>query len=335
MDQIDPVADHPHLRASPSLREWGSLLLVAVLTTWVVYSPGSGNLKWEQVLHNTGHGPIFGLVATLLLIAARTHRSFRHWSLGAQCISAIFAAASLGLAAEGLQFFTHRDPSWEDATNDAVGAIAFVCTFALYELTFINAKHTRIKRTALAIIVVATLGFLLAPGFTAARAYIERNLAFPVVADFTDGTASYFVEADDSDLESVRLPSTLALRPNERALEVRFGSAPHSGIALLEPRKDWRGYRNLVLDIANPSVEPLDLALRVHDQWHRNKYVDRFNRILTLDPSSRREIRIPLSDIERGPRYRLLDLSRVTGIILSGRPTSAPERMYVQRIWLE
>src|SRR4051812_33144969 len=141
MDQIDPVADHPHLRASPSLREWGSLLLVAVLTTWVVYSPRSGSLKWGQVLHNSGHGPIFGLVAILLLIADRKHRTFRHWSLGAQCICAVAASAALGLAAEGLQFFTHRDPSWEDATNDAVGAIAFVSAFAWYEVGFQKREH--------------------------------------------------------------------------------------------------------------------------------------------------------------------------------------------------
>jgi hypothetical protein len=335
MDQIDPAADHPHLRASPSIREWGSLLIAAALTIWVVYSPSSGRFKWQEVLHNTGHGPIFGFVAILLLIAARTHRRFRHWPLAVQCISAIAASAGLGLAAEGLQFFTHRDPSWMDATNDAVGAIAFVSAFAWYELRFLDREHTRRKRTALAVIVIAALAFLLEPAFSATRAYMLRSKQFPVLADFTTGAEPFFAGARYSRLGTAPLPSTLTRDPHERGLEVLFDVGPYPGMYLQEPMKDWSRYSNLVLDIANPTQDPLNFVIRVDDKHRHRLFGDRFNRNLFLDPMARRQIRIPLLDIEHGPRDRLLDLSRINQIILFCRKTCGADRMLVQKIWLE
>jgi len=335
MDQIDPVVDHPHLRASPSIREWGSLLIVATLTIWVVYSPSSGNLKWQQVLHDSGHGPIFGFIAILLLIAARTHRVFRHWSLAAQCSAAIIASAALGLAAEGLQFFTHRDPSWRDATNDAAGAIAFVSAFAWYESRFLDREHTRLKRALLAAMVVAALGFLLAPAFGAAHAYVLRMKQFPVLVDFTTGAEPFFVDARYGELRPAPLPSNLMQSPDEHGLELLFGVGPYPGMSLQEPIKDWTRYSNLVLDIANPTQDPLHFVIRIDDKHKHRLFGDRFNRNLFLDPMARSQIRIPLREIEHGPRDRLLDLARINQIILFCRKTCGADRMMLQKMWLE
>lgn len=335
MDQIDPVVDHPHLRTSPSIREWGSLLVVAALTFWVVYSPSSGALKWKQVLHNSGHGPIFGIIAILLLVAARTHRKFRHWPLALQCISAIVASAALGLAAEGLQFFTHRDPSWTDAANDAVGAIAFVGAFAWYELGFLDREHTRLKRTMLAAIVVAAVVFLLMPAFGAVQAYVSRTTQFPVLADFTTGAEPFFVDPHYGVLRPAALPSNLMRTPDERGLELVFDVGPYPGMALQEPIKDWSRYSNLVLDIANPTQDPLHFVIRIDDKHKHRLFGDRFNRNLFLEPATRSAIRIPLREIEHGPRDRLLDLTRINQLILFCRKTCGAERMMVQKIWLE
>lgn len=334
MDQIDPIADHPHLRTSPSIREWGSLLIVTVLTIWVVYSPRSGNLRWEQVLHNAGHGPIFGLIAILLLIAARTHRSFRQWRLAAQCISAILASAMLGLTAEGLQFFTHRDPSWMDALNDLVGATLFVSAFALYELRY--ERRSSVGRVStLVIIIVGCASFLLFPLAIAGRAYWERESSFPVIANFDERPNDFFLSVGWSALRQVPLPADLAHVRGERGLEVSFRLGVYPGVDIAEPHADWRGYEALALDVANPSDNQLDFFVRVIDQHSGRRREDRFNRLLHIAPRARTVVRIPIEDIEHGPFARSLDLSRVAGLTLFRVRTTRADRMLVQKIWLE
>ncbi|HEU4603792.1 MAG TPA: VanZ family protein [Steroidobacteraceae bacterium] len=334
-DQIDPIADHPHLRTSPSIREWGSLLVAAALTTWVVYSPRSGQLQWVQVLHNSGHGPIFGLVAILLLIAARTHRSFRHWPLALQCVCAVVGSAGLGLAAEALQAFTHRDPSWMDALNDLVGAVTFVGAFAWFEVRYIRRERTLLIRSVLALVVVAGLVFLLLPAATAARAYWYRESSFPVLADFDQYVNEFFLSGGRSVLTQIRLAPELARHADEHALEVRFQHGAYPGIDFIEPRADWRDYETLALDIANPTDQELSFVLRVHDRHHNHRHDDRFNRILSVAPHSRAVLEVPLRDIEDGPAHRKLDLDQIAGMTLFRRRGSTADRMDVCKVWLE
>ncbi len=335
MDQIDPIADHPHLRTSPSIREWGSLVLAAALTVWVVYSPRSGQLQWVQVLHNSGHGPIFGLVAILLLIAARTHRTFRHWPLALQCVCAVVGSAGLGLAAEALQAFTHRDPSWMDALNDLVGAATFVGAFAWYEVKYIGRERTLLVRSVLVLMVVAGLGFLLFPAATAARAYWYRESSFPVLADFDQYVNDFFLSGDRSVLTLIQLPSELARHSDEHALEVRFQRGAYPGIDFIEPHADWRGYKTLALDIANPTGQELSFILRVHDRRHNHGHEDRFNRTLSVAPHSRAVLEVPLSEIEHGPVNRTLDLGQIAGMTLFRPRGSTADRMDVCKVWLE
>jgi hypothetical protein len=335
MDQIDPTADHPHLRASPTVREWGSLAIVAALMLWVVYSPRSDPSRWAEVLHNSGHGLIFGLVAILLLVAARTHRSFRDWPLGLQCVCAVLGSAGLGLLAEALQRFTHRDPSWMDAINDLVGAIAFVSAFAWFELRYIAGTRARIGRLALASAAIGCVTFLLYPAAVTARAYWYRESTFPVIADFHDRVDDFFLSSGWSALEAITLPPHLAKVSHERSLEVRFVLGKFPGLDFFEPHADWRGYQCLVLDIANPTDEPLAFVLRVHDRQFSGERGDRFNRTLQVAPESRAVLRIALSDIESGAATRKLDMQHISAITLIRRRGSRADRMDVQKVWLE
>jgi hypothetical protein len=303
--------------------------------TWVVYSPRSDPSRWMQVLHNSGHGPIFGVVAILLLIAARTHRSFRHWPLAMQCICAVLGSAGLGLFAEILQRFTHRDPSWMDVANDLAGAAAFVSAFAWFELGYLTPKRARPSRFALGLAAISCMSFLLYPAAVCARAYWYREAAFPVLADFNARVDRFFLRAGWSDTESVVLPAYLAKFPNERGVEVRFVHGKYPGMDFIEPHADWHGYQSIVLDVANPTVEELAFALRVHDKQFNGERDDRFERTLRVAPQTRALLRVPLNDIEAGAGNRKLDMRQIAAITLIRHRGSRADRMDVQRIWLE
>jgi hypothetical protein len=122
---------------------------------------------------------------------------------------------------------------------------------------------------------------------------------------------------------------------HERGLEVRFDVGPYPGMWLQEPIKDWSRYSNLVLDMANPTDEPMNFVIRIDDMHRHRLFVDRFNRNLFLGAMRRDQIRIPLRDIQHGPRNRLLDLTKINQIILFCRATCGADRMLVQKIWLE
>ena len=85
---------------------------------------------------------------------------------------------------------------------------------------------------------------------------------------------------------------------------------------MTEPYPDWRGARALVLNLHNPGESDLPLALRVHDRIHNQQYRDRFNREFTLHAGERLELSIPLREIESAPSGRLMDLSRVAGVMI-------------------
>jgi hypothetical protein len=76
-------------------------------------------------------------------------------------------------------------------------------------------------------------------------------------------------------------------------------------------------------------------VIRVDDEHHHRFFGDRFNRNLYLEPNTRAQIRIPLQDVQHGPRYRLLDLNRIARLFLFCRKTCGADRMDVQKIWLE
>jgi hypothetical protein len=222
-----------------------------------------------------------------------------------------------------------------DVLNDLVGATAFVSAFASFELRYIARKRARIARSALAFVAIACLIFLLHPAAVAARAYWFRESVFPVIADFNVRIDDFFLSAGWSVYEPITLPAHLAKVPNERALELRFVRGGYPGLDFVEPHADWRGYRFLLLDIANPTNEKLAFVLRVHDRQFSGKREDRFNRTLQVAPHARATLRVPLSDIESGVANRKLDMQRIAAITLIRRRGSRADRMDVQRVWLE
>ena len=107
------------------------------------------------------------------------------------------------------------------------------------------------------------------------------------------------------------------------------------GVSLHEPVPDWSRFQTLVIDVANPDPVDLSLTVRVHDQRHNKQFADRFNRSFALRAGERREIRIPLDDIRRGPRQRLMDMRHISDITLFRGDNQGSRRLRVYTIRLE
>jgi hypothetical protein len=137
-------------------------------------------------------------------------------------------------------------------------------------------------------------------------AYVERNRVFPVIYDGDWPTRGEFM--------------TL------RGMAIDFRN--------LYP--NWRNYSTLSIDMDVLNNLPFQLTVRVHDKAHlkgSQPYSDRFNKQFDLYPG-RNTIEIPLREIESGPTKRLMDLSRVDGLVLFSNQDEKEHTVRLNRVWL-
>jgi hypothetical protein len=135
------------------------------------------------------------------------------------------------------------------------------------------------------------------------RAYLHRDAQFPVIASF------------DSRIELFWIVSFgLKRELRDGALDVEFDADQYPGVSFFEPVPDWRQYGKLVVDVENPGTEVLHFGVRVHDVGHGREYADRFNRRFELGAGERRVFEIPLEDVRRAPRNRLMNMGQVSDV---------------------
>ena len=302
---------------------------VVSLLGLVLLAPAPSYPRIWVVLSNTAHAPVFAAVAVLVLRAVRAHGSSR---LLPSVAVAFCITVAVGIGVELMQATIGRDASSGDVWTDALGAACALGWLSYRERT----SPGRVRNAGL---IVAGLAAALAIGplADAAAAYGLRALRMPTVAAFSLPWDLYFVEVNSASAARVGLPYSWARPDDPPSLGVRIQSGAWPGLTIVEPAPDWRGYRSLNLDLTNPGAAPLELTLRIHDLEHDQRYADRFNGGLSFAPHSRLIVTIPLAEIEAGPAYRRLDLSRIGGLILFAANGSAQagNEFYVTRIWLE
>ena len=271
-----------------------------------------------RTLENAGHTPLFFLVTLGVLLTMRDHPRFQGARLYAL---AGMIGAGAGFLSEIIQKPLARDASWEDVTADAVGAVMALAVYALFE------RRTKLRvwqRLGALAVALSCVAIFLAPIVRMARAYVHRNGQFPVIADFHSRIELYW---------------TLSIGVNREvagdALQVELVADMFPGVSFHEPVPDWRKYRTLIIDVANPDAGPLDLGVRVHDRRHRHTFNDRFNRHYVLAAGERRTLRIALEDIRHGPRQRLMDMAHISDITLFRGKRTGSRHLRVYSIRLE
>jgi hypothetical protein len=79
----------------------------------------------------------------------------------------------------------------------------------------------------------------------------------------------------------------------------------------------------------------LHFGVRVHDEGHGREFADRFNRRLELGAGERRLFSIPLEDIRRGPRNRLMNMTQISDVSVFRIHGAGSKRMRLYSMRLE
>jgi hypothetical protein len=228
---------------------------------------------------------------------------------------AFFLTVLCGAGTEVAQAFVARDPSLLDVLRDALGAITALAGFATL-VPGADARGRGAWRVLGATLACAGFAIMVAPISICLAAYADRDLRYPTLLEACSPLDRYFLSHGGADMNVVPSTGTTA-SPCGRVLRVQLGTAAtYGGISLDEPYPDWRTARTLILSLRNPGEFDLPMVLRVHDAEHIHQYQDRFNREFTLPARQRLEISIPIAEIEHAPASRLMDLSKIAGVML-------------------
>ncbi len=271
-----------------------------------------------RTIENAGHGPMFALITIGCLIVLRKDFSIHGRRL---YVIAGLLCAGAGFMSEVIQRPLRRDASWDDVLADVVGVIAGLALFAVFDR---ESGLRRAARAAAFAVAVAGIGLSVAPVVRMGVAYWHRNHQFPVVADFSSRTDLFWVVGYGARREIV-----------SDALEISFDSQQFPGVSFHEPVPDWRAFRELVVDVENPTEERLLMGVRVHDRQHSRAFHDRFNRRFELAAGERRSLRIALADVRAAPRGRSMDMGHISDVTLYLTGRSGARRLRVYSLHLE
>jgi len=318
------------------LRVVTALVTIAVLLSLLLFISLPGQGLWHSVSLNASHGPIFAVVAVLLLrTMAAGGRAVR-----TDYVNAFFVAVGLGILIEILQTLAQRPGSPFDVMTDVAGAAAGLGLWALTagRRTATTGEAPRGWETGTwwpLAAVLAGVTIVAWHPLQAARAYAQRAAQFPTVAQFREPRDLAFVTTDGTGVAIVELPAPWARRAGERALRLGFDARHAPAVQVIEPSPDWRGYSVVAAAVTKPTDGEVGLTLRIHDATHDWSHEDRLNLPLVLAPRTRTTVRVALSEVQAAPASRPMDLGRVANVMLFGHPAPQPGEIYVSRLWLE
>ncbi|MGH8865138.1 MAG: VanZ family protein, partial [Burkholderiales bacterium] len=130
----------------------GTILAAAALLALVQFASLPASPKILGVINNFAHGPVFGLLALVLLAWLRRHFASRAWLAYA---AALVLSAAAGVGLEILQIFSRRDASLTDALADTLGAGSFLCLAAFFDRSISRTTtRSRFRRLALLAAVI-------------------------------------------------------------------------------------------------------------------------------------------------------------------------------------
>jgi len=301
-----------------------SLVLLLVSSAFFfVGVPGDLIARSAQRAWDLGHVAFF-FAATVVWIKwgwrSKTESSVRLWSLVLVCVTLI------GLGVEVVQVLLGRSGDFSDLLRNIVGAV-----LALAFLGTDVTRQARWTQTALRAAALLLLLGAVSPLFLALSDEISASRAFPVLADFE---TPFQLSRWDSDV--VLSVERDTVREGAGALRVPLSTARYSKASLEFFPGNWSGASVLLASVFNPDPQALTLNLRVHDEWHDEhgqSYADRFNSKFTIT-AVWNDLRIQISDIEVGPRDRVMDLSKIAGLSFFTVELAEPRTIFIDQVVL-
>ena len=291
------------------------VLLIALLLVPLVALGGTWSTLLGRTVQDFGHLPLFGAVATLLLLVL-SKLSAPGSSVVRQYLTAFAIAATLGVVTELAQMVGPRDADLQDLLRNFSGAFSALLLVASVDRrlrdSWIRRPLWRWGARLFALVVVAVM---LLPLARVVDGYLARRDRMPLLYSFSQPKEMPFVRSRFGWVKFVESPECWGRVAPEHAAEIRFGTKIGAAIVFNEPYPDWSEFTMLALELCVPGGQPLTLGLRIDDQHRSVRYTDRYNRHLTLQPGVNK-IRISLDEIARGPAERPLDLERLERLVL-------------------
>jgi len=285
----------------------------------------SGNLWWHEAV-DSGHLFLFVLLSFYIYSKLDAGRVFSSASINYLLV--IVIGMLLGVFIESLQEVVQRDNSVGDLYGDLAGLLIGVCLIIVFKVK--KSPHQYLVRTLFVSVACVIIFQCLGPLLKLSWHYVERQNAFPVIADFGASWSSSFVR-----LQHARISKNSdALQYGSPMYRLQLEPAEYSGIAIIEPKPDWSGYQWLHFKIFSMNSRPYFMTLRVNDLTHNQLYTDRFNEKLLIQPGLNR-FAIPLDQIQNGPVVREMDLKKIVGLMLFIARLDEPLLLLVSNISLD
>ncbi len=274
---------------------WHFVTLAIIGGLLVIPLPSHG--REIKCLLDLAHAPVFGFLAIMVLTAfrGRLGRVTALGSLGIWLLIVLF-----GAAIELIQGQTGRQPSWADIRANALGSAAMLIGYTTAQAA---SRWVRLARWAIAAAVFAIPSI---PPLIILVDSAIQHAQMPQLASFEQPL----------ELSRWEFQECKATRSREHAtdgvwsLRLALGDGLYPGATLVDPVRDWSGYRSLELDIFLEASRPLDLEVKVEDKQHRGGQQDRFQCGLRLSPGPN-HAKILLSEVEHGPNGRIIDLRQI------------------------
>jgi hypothetical protein len=274
-----------------------------------------------DALLDLAHAPCFGLLAWIAWIGIR-HRWHR-WPCGPALLTWT-GVILFGAAIEFAQGLTGRTPSWQDLLANGLGSGA-----ALIWVSIPGAGSPRTRLSRLATVAILFTFASVPPILILTDSVIQRR-EWPRLASFEQPL----------ELSRWTFQGCRATRSRDHAtdgtwcLRLALDQATYPGATLVWPLHDWSNYTALEFDTYLEPGPPLDLVVKIEDQEHDGRYADRFHRSLHLVPGPH-HVRIVLSEVERAPLGRKLDLTRVRRLQFFAVDLPAAVSMSMDNVRLE
>jgi hypothetical protein len=290
--------------------------ILGLLLFLELFEPWNSTLLWREIF-NFGHLPLFGMIGILLLrltgltVGGRLSVLSRYGA--ALAITILLAALS-----EVVQIGGPRDADFYDFLRDVAGALSFLLVHLSYDRVARQSTPAIAAKQKRSLFPLAAAALIVVSAFPLVRlsiAWVNRDRMFPTLFSFEHWWEQPFVNADNAAANVVSQQKAERSRTANHVLRVDFRAATYTGLILQDFSPDWRGYTYLGFSVYSWSSEVVRLRLRIDDAQAHNRRDDRFERIIDLQPG-KTEIRLPLAEIERGPRDRRLSMEQIKRIVM-------------------
>ena len=309
------------------------VFLTGLSTVIFVQLPGN-TLFWRE-LQNSGHTILFAMITLTFMLMIRPAAAMIE-SLFSKYLDALALLMSVAILTELGQILTHREPSLVDIVRNISGILIGLGVYAFFDTRLIamGGHRWHVGRVGVLAFTMLVLLLTLTPLLNLAYAYKQRNQAFPLINDFQSGWGRQFINLNQAVLTQVSASYGLVTGEKHSASQLVLKPGIYPGISIVEPFPDWSAYETLSLELYSLEAETFNLVLRIHDSRHNRDYYDRFNQVLTVIPGVNRYL-IPLSRVEQAPRSRMMDIERISGVILFAHRLDKPLKIQLGELGLE